>query len=225
MLVLGCSQSSARPLCPHGGSCPHPQCFWPWQQVISGHALQVPWELCALPCTWSSRAWRTHSACRSPPHAPPHSTAAPRGAGVPLASKAPTPAHAPRTASPGREQAASAGLCADIMGQERGVLVPPPSQRLGAGGFATRSLCHFCGSPRLWQLRACWGRVHLVGASGTPMEVPWLGAAVRWTDGQTDVPLSGCPLLPAVPGAAALPPEQAGQVPDHSLGAGASRLH
>lgn len=48
---------------------------------------------------------------------------------------------------------------------------------------------------------------------------------VRRTDGQTDVPLSGCPLLPAVPGAAALPPEQAGQVPDHPVGAGASRLH
>lgn len=52
-----------------------------------------------------------------------------------------------------------------------------------------------------------------------------LGAAVRRTDGQTDVPLSGRPLLPAVPGAAAVPPEQAGQVPDHPVGAGASRLH
>lgn len=39
--------------------------------------------------------------------------------------------------------------------------------------------------PRLWQLRACWGRVHLVGASGTPMEVPWL-RATRWSDGQMD---------------------------------------
>lgn len=70
---------------------------------------------------------------------PPCRTGAPQGAGVLLASKAPTPARAPRAAAPGRERAVSAGLCADIMGQEREVLVPPPSERVGAGCWR---LCH-----------------------------------------------------------------------------------
>lgn len=126
----------------------HPQCFWAWQRVISGHALQVPWELSALPCAWSSCAWRTQR-MQEPTLCPPAALAPLRV----LASCWP-PRLRPLPVLHVQPPLAGSGLCLlgsaqTLWGKNERFWCPllPSGWVLGAGGSATRSLCHFCGSP------------------------------------------------------------------------------
>lgn len=195
VLVLGCSRSSARPLCPHGGSCPHPQCFWPGQRVISGHTLQVPWELSALPCTWSPRAWRTHSACRSPPCAPPQHCC-PSGCWRPAGLQGSDPCPCSTHSQPWQ----GAGCVCWALRRHYGARM----RGFGAPSFPAGGcwrLCHPEPVPLLWVPQALAATSLLVPcSSGGGLWHPDGGAVARcrsemdgWTDGR---PTERLPLAP-----------------------------